>query len=150
MKRIVLCLLLLASAAVATGQVQNPVNWTFAAKKISANTYDIIMSAAVQPGWRIYSQSSPSGGPVATRIVLSPNPLLMKIGKVKETGKLQKAYDPNFKINVRYYNDRVQFVQTVRVNGNAGTNARGTIEYMVCNEHQCLPPVDKSFDVAVR
>ncbi|TSA66050.1 MAG: hypothetical protein D4R41_00075, partial [Sediminibacterium sp.] len=49
--------------------------------------------------------------------------------------------------NVLYYADQVQFVQTITVKGNIKTNISGSVNYMVCDDSQCLPPTTKSFDI---
>src|SRR5262249_8249363 len=127
-----------------------PVNWTFNVTKKGAGTYELMLTASVQPAWHIYSQNTGKGGPLPTGVTFKANPLITINGKAKEVGKLEKAYDQNFKTNVLYYSNRLQLVQTVRVKGATKTNITGTIEYMVCDDHQCLPPAKKSFNLALQ
>jgi thiol:disulfide interchange protein DsbD len=44
----------------------------------------------------------------------------------------------------------VTFLQNVTVKGNVKTNLAGTIEYMLCNEKECLPPRKNPFTVALQ
>jgi DsbC/DsbD-like thiol-disulfide interchange protein len=147
MKRtlITLCFAVLTSLAI--GQVQNPVSWTYEAKKKSADTYELVITADVESPWHIYSQNTGKGGPIPTAIRIKPNPLVTVSGPAKELGKLEKTFDENFKTNVLYFSDKVQFVQTVKVKAGIKTNISGTVEYMVCNDERCLPPVKKTFDL---
>jgi hypothetical protein len=66
---------------------------------------------------------------------------------VKEVGKVEKIYDEIFQTDVLYLSNKVQYVQTVKIKGKAKTNIAGTIEYMVCDDTQCLPPAKKTFDI---
>lgn len=140
--------LILGFSAIA--QTEDPVSWSYTAKKKSADTYDVIISARLDQGWHIYSVNTPKGGPVATKVSLKKNPFVTSVGTVKEQGKLQKLKDNVFNVDVIYYSDRVDFVQTVKVKNNIKTNIAGMIEYMVCDDAQCLPPVKKNFDIKLQ
>ncbi len=131
-------------------QMANPVSWSYEAKKKSADTYEIIATARVTHPWHIYSQNTGEGGPIPTRFSFKKNPLIILSGKLKEMGKLEKVFDKNFNTNVLFYSNTVQFVQTVKVRGNAKTNLSGTVEYMVCDDTQCLPPTKKSFELKLQ
>jgi len=154
MKRISITLVFACFAAMAFGQIENPVTWSYEAKKTTPGVYEVVITATVEHPWHIYSQNTGKGGPIATQIKFHPNPLVtVKTGKLKEIGKLEKTLDNNFgppPVQVTYYSDQVQFVQTVTVKGNVKTNIAGTVEYMVCNDSKCLPPTKKSFDLKLQ
>lgn len=150
MKKIILSFLLLVAAISLFAQRPNPVSWSFETQKKAADTYEVILTATVTHPWHIYSQNTGKGGPVPTSISLKANPLIVKQGAAKEVGKLEKVFDKNFNTNVLYYSDKVQFVQTVKVRGGAKTNLSGTVEYMVCDDSQCLPPAKKTFDLKLQ
>ncbi len=145
MKKIFLLLTATLITAVTFGQ--NPVNLSYEAKKKSAGVYDIIITANVDNNWHIYSQNTGKGGPIPTKVSFKANPLVSLTGAVKELGKVEKHYDENFKTNVLYFSNQVQFVQTIKVKGNIKTNIAGTIEFMVCDDSKCLPPAKKTFDL---
>jgi thiol:disulfide interchange protein DsbD len=154
MKKSIFALFFIFCSSWAFSQVENPVSWSYEAKKKSADTYEIILTANVEHPWHIYSQNTAKGGPIATEIKFKPNPLVsVKAGKAKEVGKIEKVMDSNFgtpAIQVSYFSDKVQFVQTVTVKNGVKTNIAGTVEYMVCNDSKCLPPVKKSFDLKLQ
>jgi thiol:disulfide interchange protein DsbD len=127
-------------------QVENPVTWTFTAKKISAKQYELHMSAAVDGNWHIYSQDA-GEGPEPTSFTFVKNPLVKLDGKVKEDGKLESLYDPNFKSTLKFYNSKVDFVQKVSVKSTANTIIKGSVVYMVCNDRRCLPPKEVPFSI---
>lgn len=149
-KTIALFSLLLALTAGVKAQISDPVKWTYSAKKKAPNTYDVVISAVFAKPWHVYSQTTPDGGPIPTKITFKKNPLVTVDGKVKEVGTMKVTHDENFGVDVKSYSEKVDFVQTVKVKGNVKTNISGTIEYMVCDDSQCLPPTSKSFDVKLQ
>jgi hypothetical protein len=149
MKKIILGLSFVMIAMVSFSQ-ENPVNWSYEAKKKTADTYDVVITAVFAHPWHIYSQSTPAGGPIPTKVSFKANPLITKSGPIKEEGKLEKRHDANFGVDVLSYSEKVQWIQTVKVKGNIKTNVSGTVEFMVCDDSHCLPPVKKSFDLKLQ
>lgn len=149
MKRLIglLLLLLLSCAGM---HAQNPVNWSFSAQKTGAGLYEIRLTATVEEPWHIYSQTSPAGGALPTSFTFSKNPLLILQGKVKEKGKLISRYEKAFGMELKYFEGGVTFVQTVKLKTKAKTAITGSLEYMVCNDEQCLPPKIMSFTIPVQ
>ncbi|WP_153800545.1 protein-disulfide reductase DsbD domain-containing protein [Foetidibacter luteolus] len=139
--------ILILLAGITFGQVEDPVQWSYTARKKADNLYELVVTATLPKPWHIYSQSTPAGGPVPTRFIFKTNPLLSVTGKPKEVGALQTIKDENFGVDVKYYSNKVEFVQSVKLKGKVKTNISGTVEYMVCNDERCLPPTKKTFDV---
>lgn len=129
---------------------KSPVSFTASAIKKAADTYEVTIGAKIAKPWHIYSQFTPNGGPEPTLITFSKNPLVRIEGKTREIGKLKTVYDNNFKTNVKYFDGDVKFVQTVKVKPNIKTSLNVKIEYMVCDEHQCLPPTSKTLSVKLQ
>jgi DsbC/DsbD-like thiol-disulfide interchange protein len=134
----------------AQAQVQNPVKWSFSSKKVSAGTYEVQLTATLDKGWHLYSQTTPEGGPVPTAIEFTKNPLLTLDGITRELGKLEQRHEPLFGVDVKQYSDKVVFVQKVKVKGNAKTSINGMVEYMTCNDRECLPPKKQRFSIALK
>jgi len=146
MKKFFFALLLIFTTYIGFAQVENPVSWSFTAKKISAKQYELHMTAAVDGNWHIYAQDA-GEGPEPTSFTFVKNPLVKLDGKVKEMGKLESLYDPNFKSTLKFYNGKVDFVQKVNVKSTANTVIKGTVVYMVCNDKRCLPPKEIPFSI---
>ena len=104
-----------------TAQIKDPVKWVAASRKV-ANGYEVVVTATLPKPWHIYSQFTGDGGPVATSFTFSKNPLVTLEGKVKEVGKLKEQFDKLFDTQVKYFGEKVQFVQAVKVKGNVKTN----------------------------
>ena len=132
-----------------SAQMQSPVDWTFSAKKINATTYEIYLTANLEPGWHVYSQSTPDGGPIPTTISFSKNPLVSLNGKVKELGKLEQRFEELFGVDVKQFSDKVSFVQTIQLKGKVKTLLNGNVEFMTCNDQECMPPTTQKFSIAL-
>lgn len=138
----------LVVSEMASAQSSKAVQWTFSSKKISDQVYEVQMIAKVDGNWHIYSQDG-GEGPFSTLFSFTKNPLLATDGKVKEIGAMKKAYEDAFGSEVRFYEKSVSFVQKVKLRGKAKTNFAGKVEFMVCNDKQCLPPAEVNFSVNV-
>ena len=127
------------------------VKWDFATKKLSENTYEIKITANIGGNYHMYAQDAGTDGPVATEFTFTGNPLVLMNGKVKEVGKkvTKKEEVWGGKGIVNYYEKSVEFVQVVKLKGNAKTNVTGKVEFMVCNDSQCLPPSEVEFKIPV-
>ena len=149
MKKFITAAVLIFFATAANAQIEKPVTWTYSAKKITADTYELHMTATVSGKWHIYSQDIPEGGAVPTSFTFDKNPLIKTDGKVLEIGKLEKVYDKNFKMNLKFYSKKVDFVQKIKLKTPVSTVAKGKITFMVCNDEKCLPPTDVTFAIKI-
>lgn len=122
----------------------DPASLTTEVKKISEKEYDLIVHVAIKEGWHIYSQNIKEGGPIPTSLTFSKNPLLELVGKVKEVGKIESNFDPNFNLELFYYSHTVDLIQRVKLKAKAKTSVTAKMEYMVCTNKECLPPKTKS------
>jgi Disulphide bond corrector protein DsbC len=71
-------------------------------------------------------------------------------GPVKELGNLVNKYEEVFELTLQYFEGKVDFVQTVRLKTKVKTNLSGSLEYMACNNSQCLPPATVPFSVILQ
>ena len=132
------------------GQQLNPVSWVFSAKKKGDNLYEVHLTATMQPGWHIYSQTQPEDAiAIPTGIAFNANPLIILDGKVKEMGKMEKYKDEKLGIPANQYSGKVEFVQVVKLKGKAKTNLSGGVEFQTCDDKKCLPPKTVNFSIAI-
>lgn len=123
------------------------INWKFSSKQIKPGVYELHMKAEVSDPWHIYAQSSGEGGPASTKISFKKNPVVSLVGTVQEVGDLQNIYDETFKMNVAFYEREVDFVQVVKLKGKVRTAISGNIEFMICNDHECMPKTNQLFTI---
>lgn len=150
MKKVFWLIISLFFASIAHTQIQTPVMWSYVAKKINPTTYEVHLTANIGGNWHLYSQTTPEGGPVPTSIKFTNNPLVVFQGSAKEVGKLQQKNEPLFGVDVKQFAGKVDFVQTVKLKKPLKTNVAGTIEFMVCDDTQCLPPSTQKFSIALK
>lgn len=148
-KLFLLSLSCILSIAVSAQFSANPVNWTFSAKKISNQLYEVRCVAVISGKYHMYALHSPSDPEdlVPTSFTFTKNPLLSLQGKVKEKGKKITRFEEVWKARVSYFENSVEFVQMVKTKVKVPTSLKGTVEYMVCDDRQCLPPKTIPFDV---
>ena len=149
MKTIILIGLAFLSTGPATAQSNKQVSWVWSAKKIGDRTYEVHMTATIGGDFHLYAQDAGGDGPIATSFTFSKSPLFILDGAVKENGKLVLKYEDAWKHNVRYYERTVDFVQVVKLKSNVKTSLAGKVEFMVCNDHECLPPADIDIKVPI-
>ena len=140
------CLLVLGASA----QLKKPVKWNFSSKKIDATTYELHMTASIDPGWHIYTIDHNADIGVATTITLKNNPLATPSGKTKVVGKPVMSKDPSTGEMVKFYEGRVDFVQVVKLKSAVKTSFTGEVEFMACDDKQCLPPTTQEFKLALQ
>ena len=150
MKKLFFIFCVFSTFSFAFAQPKSPVSFNFEAKKKSVGVYQIVITSTVQSPWHIYSQNTDKGGPIPTKIIFKPNPLIKLESKIQEIGKLQKIFDKTFGVNVMYYSNSVQFIQLAKVKAGVKTNISGTIEYMVCDDKECLPPKKQNFELTLQ
>ena len=128
---------------------QQKISWSYTAKKLAANKYEVHMIATPPKGWHIYSQLTPEGGPIPTTFTFAKNALITLQGKVAEKGKVITYFDQNFKVNVKYFEGKADFIQIITVKGKIKTNISGEVESMICNDRTCMPPTTERFNIVL-
>jgi thiol:disulfide interchange protein DsbD len=128
---------------------EDPVRWTLApagGKSVVApgGTAYFELKATVDPGWHLYSPTTPPGGPIVTKIQVSANPLF-KDAQIYRPQPVRKL-DPNFQIDTETYTGNPVFIAAVTAADNAAgqTNVEVAVRYQVCSDVSCLPPVKKT------
>jgi len=149
MKHLFTLLSVLMITTIVSAQSAKQVKWTYTAKKIADKTYEVHITATMNGNWHIYAQNVGVEGPIPTAFTFTKNPLLTFDGKPKEVGKVIKKKEEVWGGVVNYYEKSVNFIQIVKVKGNVKTNIAGKVEFMVCDDHQCLPPSEVDFSVNI-
>ncbi|MGA9271159.1 MAG: cytochrome c biogenesis protein CcdA, partial [Lutimonas sp.] len=148
MKRKILFVLLLLSAVVQS-QILKPVTWTASTEKVNASEFDLVITAEIDPGWHLYSQNVPDGGPIPTTISFSePGKTFQLIGSPTED-EGHEEFDNVFEMDIKYFENKAVFKQRVRVLTDDKLTLNGVVEFMVCDDANCLPPteIDLKFEI---
>jgi len=126
----------------------NPVKWDFSSSKIS-DGFQLNFKATINKGWHIYSMNMNGDGPVATSVTIKENKSFKLFGKTEEPVPFEK-YDPNFDMNVKWFDNEVSFTQKIKPVSKSDFKVEGFVTFMTCDDSKCLPPVDVPFSIAVK
>ena len=146
MKKLLLAAIALIISIGAQAQIESPVKWAYAAKKINSTEAVVFLRATIQDGWHIYSQNVKDGGPIKTSFTFTPSKEFTLIGKTTEPTPLTK-YEKAFTMNVSYFEKSVTFQQKIKLKSPHASVVKGKLEYMTCNDMKCLPPEDLDFSI---
>ena len=148
MKKILFVMTALLISASSYSQILNPVKWSYATKKTGSNEAIIYLKATIDKGWHIYSQQLADGGPVKTSFSFSPSSAYKKVGATIEPKPIT-AFEKAFNMKVSYFSNSVIFQQKIKL-AKTPTVVKGKIEYMACNDKQCLPPEEVAFSLSIK
>lgn len=129
--------------------IQEPVKWEVSSVKNGEDEYTILVKAKIEDGWHLYSQELPSDeGPVPTELTLDTVPGIEFLGGFSEP-EAHTDYDPNFMMDLSYFEGEVTFKQKLKVTGDDIDKLEGSVYYMICNDRMCLPPTLEEFYVNI-
>ena len=150
MKQLILSFLILTIGFTASGQVLNPVKWTFEIEKIAGDDYKLKYIAKVDKGWTVYSQYTSDDGPVPTSVNYEAMEGIQLIGKASESGSKKEGVDAYFGVNViKFLADKPFIIeQKIKVK-DASKPIAGYVNFMACDHSKCLPPSDAEFSFKI-
>lgn len=148
MKRIILFAAFIFISAASSGQILTPVKWSYASKKINDKEAVLLLKATIDKDWHIYSQTVPENGPEPTSFSFHSSKAYELNGKTNAPNPIVE-YDPTFDMEVGYYENSVVFQQRIEL-VDPSPAIKGILTYMVCNDEQCLPPEDVTFNIPVK
>ncbi len=146
MKRKVLHListLILLFPIFVSGQILEPVKWSYSTESLGNNEYNLIFIADIDAKWHLYSQDIPMSPPATTFSFEAANSYEL-IGDVTESESIEQ-YDPNFEMVLKFFSNRATFKQKVKVLSDQPVEVSGIIEFMCCDDTRCLPPTEEDF-----
>ena len=142
-------LLFALSAVVSLARAaQDPVQWTLTLDRPSAAPgakLQARLSAAIEPGWHLYSLLTPKGGPIPSTVSLAASAAVASVRVFQPAP--QRKFDPNFNLETETYEKEVTFLLEIEL---AKAAAPGPVEltaqvrYQCCNDTVCLPPKRKT------
>lgn len=133
----------------AWAQPASPVTWKFEKEKISDTEYKIIIEATIEDGWAIYSPNiDPDVGPVPTTIEFLSSDFFETSGDLIESENVQTKMDKVWGAEISKFTEWATFTQNVKINSDNG-NIEGILNFMACDDEQCLPPKDVDFKITI-
>ncbi len=127
-------ILALWCAGSAFAQVSH-VAWTVTADAAGGGKVLLRAAGKVEPGWHLYSASSPAGIPTSFQI--GPDAAAGRVRVFQPAPK--KAFDPNFSAETETFEGDVTFLLEVALKQAAPTALDIKARYQTCNDKQCVP-----------
>ncbi len=119
---------------------QNEIKWAISAQQIDKEDITLIIEAEIENGWHLYSQFLEGAeGPIPTSFLYKENESITIIGKTKEFGA-ETHFDDVWEAEITFFNKKARFEQKLHLSNPKDSIFEGEIEFMLCNETQCLPP----------
>ncbi|MCD8289797.1 MAG: thioredoxin family protein [Prevotella sp.] len=143
MKKLFLSLLLSVVAATMNAQMLEPVKFTSQLKTGATAEAEIVFSATIDKGWHVYSVNLGNDGPIEASFHVDKMEGAELVGGLQPAGNEISEYDEIFGMKLRYFEDKVQFVQKIRFTA-ASYDIDCYLEYGACNDSSCLPPSEVS------
>ena len=137
--------ILFATLFSAFGQ-ERPVHWSIDTDFDADGNTIIIVTADIDPTWKIYSNQTEEGGPIPTEITFeTPESTVLK-GTYAEAGDAHVEFSELFDMQVATFTENASFIQLVDT-FKGGDIVKATVTYMCCSGNQCLPPIDVELSV---
>ena len=140
-------------ASVSFGQRLDPVQWSLSSdveKAPPGTTISLRLTATLEPGWHLYSLTTPKGGPIPTTVTVAENPALASTSLFQP--QPERRFDPNFNLDTETFANEAVFLVSGRLKKDAAAGAvdfTAQVRYQVCNDRQCLPPRKKTASVTL-
>ena len=142
-KRMSALLSLLCVAVMTMAQIHEPIQCETSWQMVGDNVAELRIAAKIEAGWHVYSTEL-EGGPTAAVLVTETLDGARLDGKLTFEGKEIAKYDDMFGMDVRYFEDKVTFVQRFIIE-KENSKVQGYFQYGACNDENCLPPTNVEF-----
>lgn len=131
--------LMLMVSILVQAQIQNPAKFSVQLKAGKTAEAELVFTGKIAAGWHVYSTNLPGGGPTSATFNVEKLDGVELVGKLTPRGKEIKNFDKTFEMQLRYFENSVQFVQKIRFT-KPQYALKGYLEYGACNDQSCLPP----------
>lgn len=141
--------LILLSLFTMSGFAQNPLKpviWNVVYVPTSATEGEIQYTATIEKKWHIYSQRPTDVGPIPTSFTVNTSADFDLIGKVEEE-EAHEEYVAAFDAKVFVFSEKAVFKQKIKLKNQKSFTINTSLEFMTCNDIQCLPPTILEFSV---
>jgi len=115
---------------------QAQVKWTQNIKMNDDKNGVITFTANIEPGWHVYSNDMPDGGPIPLSIDWDKKDGVKLVGGLKPSKSPKTEYDDMFEMDVRHWDGSVTLTQKFTTTA-PKYNLEGTIRYQACNDMGC-------------
>jgi thiol:disulfide interchange protein DsbD len=152
MRRLSAFFVLLAFLPLVTfSQILTPVKWSFKVEQSKGDEATLFMIATIDHGWHVYSRNNPQppNGPIGTTFKFNESKAYKLAGDVTEPKPIEEKDSQFDNKTLRYFEYKAVFKQIIKVLSKEDFQVTGSLEFMCCNDSQCIPPddVDYTFNI---
>ena len=148
MKKLLFIIPFLFVGVFVNAQILDPVIWEFSQSTISESEVELQFKASIEKHWHLYSQFTGQyyndEGPIPTSFVFKESDFFIKKDSVIEEPPIED-YDPIWEETLKYYEGEVTFRQRIKLLTKDPFNITGEINFMLCDEAQCVFPMPVPF-----
>lgn len=127
---------------------QNPVSWKTSVTQIEDSVYQIIFEADIENRWHLYDIGPYENGPNATAFTFDLPENVNLTGTIEMIDKPVKKFDDMFGMEIGSFEKKARFAQKVKLLTESAS-LKANVEWMVCDDRQCLPPTDEDFTINI-
>lgn len=124
-------------------QMPEPVECKTSWTVVNDTLAELRISTTIDAGWHVYSTDL-EDGPTAASLVIETIEGIRLMGKLGFEGKEIAKFDEMFGMEVRYFENRVTFVQQFFIE-KSNYKVQGYFQYGACDDENCMPPTDVPF-----
>jgi len=147
--RFILMVVAMLVATTLLAQVENPVKWKFTTDKVEGQEAELVFTADIDYPWHLYSAYLPAGGPIATTAYYDESDAYTLVDGIVEVSKPKIKYDEGFQMDVGTLSGKAELRQKVLFKDGGPQTVSGEIEFQVCDDNVCLPPMAVPFTFTV-
>ncbi|WP_339834062.1 cytochrome c biogenesis protein CcdA [uncultured Flavobacterium sp.] len=141
MKKILLSLVFLISF-IGNSQILDPVKWKSKVVQKSDTEFELVMEAAIDTDWHMYSQFTPDGGAQPLVFTFKGSGKDFKlVGKTKES-QYKKTFNDIFEVDEYYFSKKATFTQLIKVTNPNLKEIKVLLEGQSCIEGKCIQEED--------
>ncbi|MBO7507100.1 MAG: thioredoxin family protein [Paludibacteraceae bacterium] len=146
MKKAILIIFALLTTSILNAQIKTPVKWNITCGEIdNNNTITLTFKANIDDGWHIYGMEMPQEGPTPTSFNYTLKKGATPAGSTTANKKAKCGMDNLFGMELCEYSGTVTFQQKMKVSQENGYKIVGYVEYMACDNTNCLSPTKEEF-----
>ena len=132
------------SIGAAYAQFQEPVKFSVKQNKLSERELELVFTGRVDAGWHVYGTDIPDGGPTKAELTLERQQGVKANGPLRATGKVHRAMDEMFGMELSYMEGTASFAQKFTIT-EPTYEVSGYLTYGACNDENCIPPTNVDF-----
>jgi thiol:disulfide interchange protein DsbD len=130
-------------------QILDPIDWSASVEQKKDSIYTLVFKADIDPGWHLASQKPVPIGPIPTSFVFDSTATHFQlVGKTSEPEGITEV-SPIFGVELTSFEGEAVFKQKIKILDKSKP-IKVEVNFMVCDDSQCLPPDSHIFTIDLK